>query len=482
MKNNPPPLSLRLTGLIWLAAAAVVGVALALLYPDSYQQDGGHHYLFARWAWVHHTNFVSVWGRPLFTFLYAFPAALGYTATRLFTVVITVTTAWQTWRLAEEQKIEQAELVIPFLFLQPSYLLLSADVMTEPLFALIFVIALRLHLRGRVVWGMLVASLMILARPEGFFLGALWGVWILIDRRIKWAWWRRLPATLLLATGMVMWWLAALLISGDPLWIKHDWPPDWQLGGATYGRGPVWWYAKALPVIVGLILLVPFIMGFVRLVRQRRFGTGMSAFLVLFILHSLMYTRGVFGSAGYPRYFVCVSPAIAIITLAGWNEIEERLAWLSQRTIKAILVGVLIVSSGLALFFVDGWGYARDARAVTEMYQWFRAHERPISRLIWCQAYMDILFDRDPWEKPTFSNDHARNLTLLRESPPGTLIFWDGETGPSWYGLRPADFEAAGYIRLRSQAYRLDGLFFHKSWQGHGGPRLEEMHLFYKEK
>ena len=52
MKNNKTPINPRLRGFVWLAAATVVGVALALLYPDSYQQDGGHHYLFARWAWA----------------------------------------------------------------------------------------------------------------------------------------------------------------------------------------------------------------------------------------------------------------------------------------------------------------------------------------------------------------------------------------------------------------------------------------------
>jgi uncharacterized membrane protein len=468
--------------MIWLAAAAVVGTGLALLYPDSYQQDGGHHYLFARWAWAHPTNFVSVWGRPLFTFLYAFPAIIGYTAVKLFSVAIALATAWQTWRLADELKFERAELAIPFLFLQPSYLLLCSDAMTEPLFALVFVIALRLHLRGRVALGMFIASLMILARPEGFFLGVLWGVWVLLDSRDSRAWWRRIPSTLLLASGMVLWWLAALLISGDPLWIKRDWPPDWEIGGGVYGRGPVWWYAKSLPLIVNLALLVPFAAGFVRLLKERRFGTGLSAFLTLFILHSLMYTRGIFGSAGYPRYFVCVAPVIAVITLAGWNEIEERLVALSRLAVKAAMVVLLALSALFSLFYVDGWGYARDAWAVKEMYEWFRANERPVTKLIWCQAYMDILFDRDPWEKPVFSSDTAKNITLLRESPKGTLIFWDGETGPSWYKLRPADFETAGYTRLRSQAYRLEGLFFRNSWQGHGGSRTQEMHLFYKER
>ncbi|HUI25052.1 MAG TPA: hypothetical protein VL403_03120, partial [Candidatus Kryptonia bacterium] len=72
MSNDQSAYSPRLRGRLWLAAAAVVGVAFALLYPDSYQQDGGYHYLVARWAWTHRINFVSVWGRPLFTFLYAF--------------------------------------------------------------------------------------------------------------------------------------------------------------------------------------------------------------------------------------------------------------------------------------------------------------------------------------------------------------------------------------------------------------------------
>jgi hypothetical protein len=478
---RPAPPSSRLQGLLWLGAAAAAGIALAVLYPDSYQQDGGTHYLFARWAWRHPTNFVDVWGRPLFTFLYAFPALFGYTAAKLFSVAICVATAWQSWRLAEQLSFERAELAIPFLFLQPSYLLLCADTMTEPLFALVFVVALRLHLAGRLIWGMLAASLLILVRPEGFFLGVLWGVWVLLDRRDGRAWWRRIPSPLLLASGAVAWWLAALLISGDPLWIKRNWPPDWQVTGAVYGSGPIWWYASLLSVIVGLLLIVPFAVGLIQLLKERRFATGVSAFLALFLLHSLMYTRGLWGAAGYPRYLVCVAPAMALITLAGWNVIAGRLSQLSRSLATAAWVVLLALSGLFALFYVDAWGYARDARAVTEMYRWFRAHERPVTRLIWSQVYMCILFDRNPWERPTFSGDHERNLALLRESPTGTLIFWDGDTGPGWFGLRPDDFKAAGYTHLRSQSYQLDGLFFQRSWRGYGGTRKQEMHLFYKD-
>jgi hypothetical protein len=86
---------------------------------------------------------------------------------------------------------------------------------------------------------------------------------------------------------------------------------------------------------------------------------------------------------------------------------------------------------------------------------------------------MSILFDRDPWEKPMLAGDREANLEILRKSPSGTLIFWDGETGPAWHHLRPEDFESAGYQRLRSKTYLLAGRVF-------ANPRRQEMHLLYK--
>ncbi|HKQ92509.1 MAG TPA: hypothetical protein VJZ77_17755 [Blastocatellia bacterium] len=160
---------------------------MLFLFDDSCQQDGGQHYLFARQAWDHHELFVGVWSRPLYTSVYAFPALIGYRAARTLTVLICLAISYQTWRLAEDLRIDRAPLAIALVWLQPSFFLFCADNMTEPIFALVYVVALRLHHRGRLKEGMIVASLMILARPEGFFLGMLWGVWVLTERRSDWA-------------------------------------------------------------------------------------------------------------------------------------------------------------------------------------------------------------------------------------------------------------------------------------------------------
>jgi hypothetical protein len=481
-KNRKRPMNEH-PGLLWLIPCAVAGLAMAFLFDDSCQLDGGVHFLFAKWAWKHPELFVGVWSRPLYTFTYAFPALLGYRAARIFTVFICLAIAWQTGRLAEDLKLARAPLATALVWLQPSFFLFCADNMTEPIFALAFVSALRLHHRGYIKTGMLIASLLILARPEGFFLGALWCVWATGRRgdgatgRISFI----APSLCLLATGAFIWWLVALIITGDPLFIKHNWPSNWPLTGTIYGAAGLTAYPIRLPEIVGPLLLIPFFFGLYYLIKRRQLFPITSAFLLIFGLHTILRAFGLLGSAGYPRYMIAVSPAIAIITLAGWNEISDR--WFSQaarliRTAGAALI--ISISAVINLLYADGAEWSRDARAIAEAHSWFASHPLPITRLIWSAPYSCILFDRDPWGNPVFTRDRETDLKLLRDSPPGTLAVWDERVGPKWTGLKAGDFEEAGYWRLHSQSFILNGYILERSWFGYGGPRQQVIHLLYK--
>src|ERR1700741_2879164 len=159
---------------------AVVGVLLIFLFPGSPEQDVDYHFCVARPAWVDHSYFVDVWGRPLFTALFAPVALLGFIPARFFALAISVAAAWQTYRLACDLRMSCAWLVFPFLLGQQTFFELYSNLFTEPLFALVLVIALRHHFSGRIKSGMLVASLLPLARPEGVFVCLLWGAWVLI--------------------------------------------------------------------------------------------------------------------------------------------------------------------------------------------------------------------------------------------------------------------------------------------------------------
>jgi hypothetical protein len=469
----------------WLTVCALAGVLLLFLFKDSAQHDGGAHYLFARWAWRHPEMFLDVWGRPLFTLLYAFPALLNFQAARALTVVVCLATAWQTWQLAWQLKMPRAPLAIPFLFLQPSLFLFCADTMTEPMFALLFVIALRLHLRGRVTAGMFVASLFILTRPEGLFMSLLWAVWVLraqfssVQAVI-----RQLPAAILrllpLGTGMFIWWLAAWLITGDVLFIKHNWPTNWPFSGTFYGAPGLLNYPARLPEIVGPLLLPAFLYGMYRLLKQRELGVLTSSFLTLFLIHTVMRAYGLMGSAGYPRYLITVAPATALITLAGWNWLAERFAHLARPLRVAFVALLMTISASANFLYDDGAEWTRDATLVEKTYAWWAAQPRPLTRVIWSQPYMCMLLESDPWQNESFTQDAAKNRQLMQALPPGTLVFWDAKSGPRWTDVKIEDFRANGFELLHEERAVLEGYVIWRSFFGVGGPRHQRMALLYK--
>ncbi len=466
--------------LVSLLAMALLGVALLGLFPGSAEQDAPYHFVEAQRAWGEPIHFVKVWARPFYTSLFAGPALLGLTGARCLALVIGLVIAWQTWKLARDLDLPRSWLVILFLLGQPNFLQLYPDLLTEPAFALLFVLALRLHLKGWKKCGMLVASLLPLARPEGFFLGVLWGVWILWDawRTSPSAAIRALPSTLLLASGTVLWWAASLVITGDPLFILHDWPQQWHQG--TYGFGSLFSYAARAWEFAGLLLIVPLVLGLALKFREARWLPVASPVILLFLLHTIFRIFSLFGEAGYPRYMVSVSPAIAVLTLAGWNALALPLTQLLGSGARWLGGGVIAASLALSFLYSDSLIWSRDVVAIREMHQWFREHPQPINRFIWSNCYMAAVAGKDFPYGDALTPERAKNLQLLKDAPSGTLVFWDDKLGPEWFGLSAQDIEASGYQLLRTQHYDLPGVLTHGSFAGWSLTRKIELSLLYK--
>lgn len=453
--------------LISLIGAALVGIALALVFPDAHQQDAGNHFLFARFASSDPSRFVGVWNRPLFTTLYFVPAQFGYLAAKSFTLLIALLTAWHTFALCRSLRMARAPLVIALLFLEPSFLLLATETMTEPLFALLFVIALRLDFASRPRLAMLVVSLLVMVRPEGAILAAVWGVKSIFDARLSPKLAPRLANGALLGSGLALWWIAAYAITGDPLFLKHDWPREWSVTEQTYGTGPVATYLLRLPEIAGPLLAVFFVRGLLRSARHAELRLVASSFLALFLVHTLLRTTGSLGSAGYARYFVCVAPAIAILTLLGLAGIERR----------SVLAPLFVVSGVCALYYLDYANFeGRDVFAIRAMKRWLDEHPQPAARMVWSHAYMGILFDREPTETPPFTGDRDANLDLVRQLPTGTLVLWDACLGPDRFHLQVEDFESAGFAAIHAEHHRLTGWTRADLWLK--AARLREQTMF----
>lgn len=475
-----PPNTTR-PALFWLAACLATGAALILLYPDSYQQDGGHHFLFARWAWKHPELFIGVWQRPLCSLFHAVPASLGYDAARFWSAVLSTAGAAMAWLTARQLRLAGSWRAIPIYLLQPALFLMWSDVMTEPLCATVLSGALLAHVRGHLRTGAALASLCICARPEGAFIALVWGVMMLANPAAGKSIIHRGFNSLWLATGLLLWILASWIISGDPLYIKNNWPPDWQAGGAAYGQGPVWEYIARFPEIAGPFLMVPVAAGLAMMVSKPRLRFVAALFLFTFVVHSLMRMFGWFGSAGYARYFSSFAPCLAIAGCIGWNGLAVRWPRLIGPRLWATAVALSFVVN---FWYADGAAWNRDARAVDSLKARFDGEHTGLKteRFVWSQAYMAIAWDRDPWESPTLSaTDKSAAIAVLRSLPSGTLAAWDERIGHQVRGLGISDFEAGGFHLLHQESHTLRGWLPAIDLHGWGEIRQNTFYLLYKD-
>lgn len=478
--------------LVWLAVCFLVGFGLISAYHEGWELDGGYHFLFARWSWEHPELLVGVWSRPLFTFLYSFPARIGQTESRVFTVLLSLLVAHLTAQLARKMEIANASLVVPLIWLQPAFFIYSVDTMTEMVFALILVLAFRLYFEEREVAALLTLSLTVLARPEGVFIIALWGLFRLIsirtaDRpsgasRLLNPYQLTLSTVACLMFGPVVWWVAAWLITRDPIFIINNWPPNWTAAGVDGMAFVSRLYPVRLPEVAGFLLFPLFIIGVRYSFRDKRMVLLSATFLTPFLIHTVFRLFGLFGSAGYPRYLLITSPAIAILTLGGLNWVAAHLQHTSL-VFRRGLLGLLFVVSGYAnLVYADGHDLVRDTEATEKAIKVAKEFEQThrISRFVWSDPQACIAADRDPLENLYLTRNRLRDLAELQKSERGTLAYWDTGSGRRWTGLEPADFTGAGFSLIYSEQTVNSGRILDRSWFGYGGPGTQTVYLFYK--
>jgi hypothetical protein len=78
----------------------------------------------------------------------------------------------------------------------------------------------------------------------------------------------------------------------------------------------------------------------------------------------------------------------------------------------------------------------------------------------------------------TYSRE--QNLQILQRAPTQTLVFWDDDIGPKWFGLTTPDIEASGFQLLRVRQYALPGVLPRDKIDGGPLTRRIELTLLYK--
>ena len=412
--------------IVTIGIFAALSVAAGLASEGFLEADGCTHYLYARFALREPHFLVNVWGRPLFTTLYALPASFGgLVGTHLMSLVIAIATALVAQSIARGQGYRRPVLALMFTLAQPLVFLHSFSELTELPFALLLGCAFLAYQRRRWLMLAILAGLGPLARPEGFGFLALAGVALVAHRR--WWWLFVLPIPL------VLWNHAGWAISGSQgpwwRWLPSNWPYSQH---SLYARGSVVHFVALLPAVTSPLVFPAALLGTWRSLvdrfedPHRQLCQRLVALVPLSILvgHSVLYATGRLASSGELRYMLVVAPFWALLSARGWEWVFTRLNWSRAVT----LAGFAALAGGLAnlvypivpLVPEPDEDYAKAKRFV----DWYRRSglEERYPRVCAAQVFVYYFLDFS-------STDPARGLEHVRgrldPPPPRTILVWD---------------------------------------------------------
>ena len=454
-----PRLGIRLP-LLCLGLFAFL-VFWAMLFPYTGDGDSVLHYLNARDAVSSPVSALHAWARPGVKLLMAPFAMHGILATRAGMALITVIVAWQTIRVAGELRIPHPLLAGPMLLWQSMVFALASDTMTEMPMALGVILAIRLWINGWRKSSALLVGFLPMFRPEGFFLGVLWGVMVLAASESGRTWksghgWR-IVTLALMTVGLLTWAAAcwALTDNHDPLYVLHIW--NWPPGSyAAYGTGPLLHHVLRWPQYCGEPLTVLFILGILPSARRRGMGLPWAVWLLVFGVHTILYWRGWFASCGLMRIFGCTSPVTALICLHGWNWIADKFAARepAARRISlraAGILGALICTIGaLGQYVLDTAHY--DCFPIVRCSNYIRENHLlgPETHFFTGNQIATAALDFPPhpvcvMDTPCNGEEIRKNLIDL---PIGSIGVWDNRQAAVWHSHRIEDLAGHGFSIL----------------------------------
>jgi hypothetical protein len=405
--------------------------------------DSTLHFINAREAisdsWTH---MLSSWSRPLFKALIIGPSWLGVRWARLGMAVLAALLVGQTIGLARELKLQHPLLAGFFLLAQPYTFFAAQDTLTEIPAALAVYGALRLWMHERRAWSCFVVSLIPALRPEGHPFIVLWGVLLLLAARRERSW-RPLLVAPLLSVGMVAWVVICWVGLGKPLFPFQSF---WPMGGWGYGSGHVWDYLARFPWFTGSVLFPVFLIGSIKGWRRELTLVWVLWWLVLG-LHSFLWWRGLFASAGLMRILVTTAPTTALICLLGFNQVTNGKAPL--RVVGAVFL--------LCAALMTGYRYATEQDHQEEKLAWPAAEYIVSNHLLpegtqffTANSVMLIALDypKNKFERIPLKYDREKELAVLRELRPGAIGVWDNSNIERWVGVSLTEFPALGFEQL----------------------------------
>ena len=188
--------------------------------------------------------------------------------------------------------------------------------------------------------------------------------------------------------------------------------------------------------------------------RNEKIALAWCAFLLIFLLHSILWWRGWFASCGLLRILACVGPVTAVTCLAGLNRAN---LWFTGRDVslasrKTIATAAMILMAFTTIAFYVADPIHHRIFPLERCCDFARAHNllatAPEIVLGDPMAQPCLNLPANPTNLMPHNCDRRQEVEHFLEAPIGSAGFWDNQHAQGWFQVSIADLPTLGFTIL----------------------------------
>jgi len=286
--------------------------------------DSTTHYLYAKLSWQNPSYFFNHWAKPLFTTLSSPFAQFGIKGIMLFNILCTIAAAYMATCTAKVLRFNYYYLTGIIVITMPLLLPVTLSGLTEPLSALLIILAVYSYLNNKIVLSLLIASFLPFVRSEGLIIAGVFGALLLVEKR-----WLYIP---ILAAGHLFYALIGWAFYQDFWWVFTKIP--YATMSSVYGQGNWTHFINQLYFCVQpftfAMMLVALVYLLIEWVQKGWKMHWPKVFLIYGIVlafvaaHSAFWALGIFNSMGLNRVLVSIFPLCGVMAMQSIHALTEK--------------------------------------------------------------------------------------------------------------------------------------------------------------
>ncbi|MEY4111073.1 MAG: hypothetical protein RLZZ46_1428 [Bacteroidota bacterium] len=423
-----------LKGFLFRATAALLLMISWMMLSEGTTDtgDGVMHYLFARFAPEYPLLYLDHWAKPVFTLLASPFAQYGLYGVCLYNILCSFTAGFFIMMTLRPLGNLLAECAFWATISSPQLFMANFSGLTEPTFALIIAAGIYLASVNKLLAASLLWSFLPLSRTEGFFLLPVFGIYFLSKKNYT--------ASLLLITGSLIFSFAGGIAKGNFLWLIEQNP---YKGEAMYGNGKwnhfinhseyIWGVPGTILLIAGITLPLIFRKKISGLPNIPIWFTH-SLVIVFFVLHSVLWWKGLFGSLGLIRVMAAMAPLFALTMV---RPLQPLLVKINNTPRKLFVLFSFIALSAFTPIkqFNPPVKADQNLQLIIDCANWLNEkYDDEIPKVVYSYPLFSWVLDVNHFDNSKHIEisglDKVRPANTLQK---GEIVIWDSFFGPGTY-------------------------------------------------